>query len=166
METGQQLSLWAIRIAIIFWFGFAVSLSSSRDSNVNWQWRRLLWTLATIFYLIHVVSAFAWFHEWSHSAATEHTAEMTRQVTGIDWGGGIWFNHLFTIVCFVQTIAWWTWPASVKKRSRLTSFLIYGYCLFIGFNATVVFASGPVRWIGLAMFVGLAFVWFTRGDRR
>jgi len=34
------------------------------------------------------------------------------------------------------------------------------FFFFIVFNATVVFESGAVRWVGLALCVGLASLWW------
>lgn len=164
METGQQFSLWAIRIAVVVWFAFTC-IALTEDREMNWRRLRVAWTIATGFYVVHVITAFAFFHNWDHTEATRHTAEVTGRVTGIDWGGGIWFNHLFTLICVMQTIAWWIHPRWINERSRLVNFLVYGFCLFIGFNATVVFVSGWVRWISLGMFACWATL-YLRVDRR
>jgi hypothetical protein len=34
-----------------------------------------------------------------------------------------------------------------------------GFLLFIIFNATVVFKTGPLRWIGLGLCLWLGFLW-------
>ncbi len=165
METGQQLSLWAIRIALVVWFTFACAAITGGDRYTNWRRLRLLWTMATIAYLIHVLSAFAFFHNWDHAGATRHTAEVTARTTGIDWGGGIWFNHLFTLICVLQTVVWWTHPRWINQRRGLADVLVYGFCLFIGFNAAVVFVGGWVRWLSLGMF-GCLTILYLRADRR
>src|SRR5262245_41403779 len=56
--------------------------------------RRALWTAACVLLWIHVGCAFQFDHQWSHAAAFAHTARQTAQVTGLDWGGGIYFNYL------------------------------------------------------------------------
>ncbi len=160
IEFGQQLSVWAVRLSLVFWFLFAVSLIRERANDHHQPRQRMLWTLATIFYLAHVILAFAYFHDWSHEQAVEHTAERTADVTGIHWGGGIWFNHVFTLICIIETMMWWVLPQSITRRPPKLTALVYGYCLFIIVNAAVVFVGGPVRWFSAAALLILTIMFF------
>src|SRR5687768_15263236 len=54
---------------------------------------RWLWTIACLALLAHVTCAFAFYHQWSHAAAYRHTAEQTAAMTGMNWGGGLYFNY-------------------------------------------------------------------------
>jgi hypothetical protein len=154
---GQEVSLWAVRLALFAWFVFAVLRIASK-SNTAWRSARAWWTLATGLYLLHVVTAFACFHNWSHAEAVVHTADVTHRFTGFRWGGGIWFNHLFTLVVAVETMVWWAAPQAILQRSRIVNVAIYGWCLFIALNASVVFVAGWFRYVGLAGFAALCLI--------
>ncbi len=160
------MSLWAIRFAIAGWIGFAGTVISGQGRHGHWRLARVFWTVGTLLYLTHMITAFAWFHQWSHAAAMEHTAEITARVTGIDWGGGIWFNHGFTLICVLETVVWWMRPQWITGRRRFLNFLIYGYCVFIGFNATVIFAPGWLRWICPGTLAGLTLLQLRIGRQR
>jgi len=152
IETGQHISLWSVRIALWCWFLFAMCWLPKNRSPV---WLRWTWTLGTAFHVMHVLLAFAYFHDGSHQMAMQHTARRTAEFTGIHWTGGIWFNHLFMLVVVFEAVLWWMTPRNVLNRSRFWNWIIYGFCLFMIGNAGVVFVQGPVRWINLA---GLAIV--------
>ncbi len=131
---------------------------------------RILWTSAVALYLFHMITAFWFFHGWSHEAAVEHTAQRTFEFTGLRWGGGIYFNHAFTILCCLELLAWWLVPQLILNRSRWMNFVIYGYFLVIIFNAAIVFVSGQLRWISaIAFFVlgvaGLARILRNRHEK-
>lgn len=125
----------------------------------------LLWTAGCALYLLHVWAAFEFVHHWSHAAAWEATARQTLAVTGIDWGGGLWFNYVFTIL----------WPVDVARRWRervigrkvvppWLATVAQVFLAFIVINATVIF--GPTGWsIVLAAFVLVAAV-FRWNDSR
>ena len=108
------------------------------------------WTAGLGFYIAHVLCAFAAFHDWSHQAAYEYTAAETARLIGVAWGGGIYFNHGFTLLWIVDAVWWWTWPTHYGSRSRRFSVSVMVIMLLMVIQATVVFASGPVRWFGVA----------------
>lgn len=116
---------------------------------------RLAWTVACAFYLIHVWAAFQFDHGWSHTAAYEHTAVQTAHVTGIRWGGGLYFNYLFTIVWIADVLWWWRGLTLYRDRPAWVSASIHWFFAFMFFNATVVFATGFVRWVGVAATLAL-----------
>lgn len=134
---------WTARLAVLCWLGRWVAelgVARSAKGKRSAQW---LWTIGCGLYLLHVVSAFALVHHWSHSAAYEHTARQTRDVIGINWGGGLWFNYLFTLL--------WVWDADVIWRGRADSSpptrrnrAVNLFLTFIVLNATLVF--GPPWW--------------------
>ena len=164
IELGQQISLWAVRLALLFWFLFAFSriVDRSRLQDVK---LRGLWTMATVLYAIHVLTAFAYFHEWSHEAAVQHTADRTHEFIGIHWGGGIWFNHFFTVLCTIEMVTWWVRPQAINGRAIRMSWMVYGYCLFIIFNAAIVFVAGPTRWINTVALLMLVALYFRNHPR-
>ena len=112
-------------------------------------------------YLVHVICAFHFYHDWSHDAALEDTAQQTAVVTGWRWGGGLYVNYAFT-AAWVGDVLWqWLAPKSHRQRSRLLNRLWHGSFFFIVFNATVVFEVGLVRWCG-AFGCGVLLVLYLR----
>ena len=108
------------------------------------------WTVGLGFYIAHVLSAFAVFHGWSHQAAYAYTAAETARLIGVAWGGGIYFNHGFTMLWIVDAVWWWIWPTHYGSRGRRYDVAVMVAMLLMVFQATVVFANGPARWFGAA----------------
>jgi len=161
MLDGKILTLWTIRAAAILYAVSVIAWLRRHDRSA-----RLTWSLACLLYLAHAVCAFNFYHHWSHSAVYEDTAQRTAQLTGMSWGGGVYFNYIFTVV-WIMDVIWWWWRGVALYRSRPqwihTS--VHTFFAFMFFNATVVFAAGPVRWLGLAATAALGLVWW-RGGRR
>ena len=110
--------------------------------------------------LAHFVSAFHFYHDWSHAAAYRDTARQTREVFGLDWGGGVFINYAL-LTAWIVDVGWW-WGSGVESyRTRPRGLLVawHGFLIFIIFNATVVFADGVVRWIGLVICSVLVIAW-------
>ncbi len=160
-SRGDDLTRGPVRVALLFYAIAATSmlLLESRE------WRadagrgpiaRLGWTLAWAAYVVHVGMAFHHYHAWSHQAAIEHT----RAVSG--FGEGIYFSHLFTLLWTVDVLWWWIRPRTYAERSQWIDRLLHAYMAFVIFNATVVFETGLVRWLGAILFVELAGVWAYR----
>ena len=110
-------------------------------------------------FLCHVAASFHFYHDWSHAAAYEHTAEQTAALTGIRWGGGLWLNYLFTLAWIGDVIWWWCRPTSYFARPVALDVLLHGFMAFLAFNSTVVFETGAVRWVGAAVTLGLIGMW-------
>jgi hypothetical protein len=101
-------------------------------------------------YLAHVAAAFTFHHGWSHAAALRDTARQTAAMFGVESGFGLYFNYAFTLI-WAGDVAWmWLGPRSHTARPRWVSAFIHSFMAFMFFNATVVFASGWTRWLGLA----------------
>lgn len=111
------------------------------------------WIAGGLCLAVHVGLSFGLVYDWSHAAALRATALQVEAVTGFRSGGGLWFNDLF--------LALWIWVAwrweSMGRRGRG---VWWSGFLFMGFNAAVVFVSGPARWMGLAwtLFAGVSAV--------
>jgi hypothetical protein len=119
---------------------------------------RLVWLAGAVFLLVHLLAAFHFKHGWSHATAYADTARQTREVTGLDWGGGVYLNYLLVIV----------WLADATSRVRTNPIVLSlvlrrvltVFYAFMWFNAAVVFVRNPMRWVGAAAFVLLAvFAW-------
>src|SRR5262249_39053832 len=95
-------------------------------------------------------------HRWSHADAIEVTARRTAETVGLDWGGGVYVNYVFTLMWLVDACWWWITRARYENRPAWMNGAVYGFLVVIAFNATVVFATGPTRWLGVAACLLLA----------
>lgn len=156
---GVLLTSWTIRLALV---GYAAVLawrvsdsSSSLAASRRWRW---VWTLSCLCFLLHVISAFHFYHHWSHAHAIADTAEQTEKLMGLAFGEGLYFSYLFLIV-WVADVVWWWWnESSYRNRPRWLGVAIQLYLLFIAFNGAIVFKSGVIRYAGLAAAGGLGLL--------
>lgn len=153
-DFWTRSSIW---LALVF---YAVSVviqllsHSQRTSESRYadNLARMTWTLGCLCYMAHVGLAFQIHHGWSHKAATLSTMEQTQSTTGIRTGVGIYVNYFFTLVWVFDASNWWI--AGVKRyaaRRRITTALLHGFFLFMIFNGAIVFATGPARYLGIAV---------------
>jgi len=120
---------------------------------------RRLFTLGAALYLGHVAGAFAVFHDWSHGAAYAETARQTAELTGLDWGGGLYVNYAFTLLWVAETVWWWASPHGYKNRPGALDVTVRAIFLFMIVNGAVVFVAGPTRWVGLLITALLLATW-------
>ena len=152
MDLGEFLTRWTARGAMLFYIAGLASTG----------WRRLAWTIGCSLYLLHVAAAFAYFHHWSHDEAYAFTAEQTAAMVGWRWGGGLFVNYAFTGV-WIGDVGWrWVSPQSHRARCTWVVWCVHGFLGFIAFNATVGFASGFSRWLGIAGILLLGVIWIMR----
>lgn len=170
---GELLTRWTIRIALLLCAGsIAAGFWSRQPGQEETRQVRLfllarwLWTLAFTCYLLHLSAAFQFYHAWSHEKAWDHTAERTNEVLGVNWGGGVWFNYLFTVAWGVD-VAWsWLKPIACGNIPRGLRWAWGVWFAMIVFFATVVFEDGWTRWISVATLVLLALwaVWIANSN--
>ena len=96
-ETGEWLTRGTVWLALALYTGAEV-LMSGRCRGGSGRPGRLMNTAGCAVFITHVASAFAFYHHWSHSAAYEGTARQTAQLTGWNWGGGLYVNYLFGLL--------------------------------------------------------------------
>lgn len=157
-DPAHPLTLWLARACVACYaLAFLISVCDRDLTSRRFRLWRAAWSAACLLLIVHVLAAFHFEHGWSHSAALKHTAEQTARVTGIDWGGGLYFNYAFLILWAVDVGFLWKSPSSGRSTLRRTTDIA---CLFMIFNATVVF--GPRWWIGPVVTVGLITVLFRR----
>ena len=161
MSPGELLTRWSVRLALALYVAALCVFLSSRGLP-SWDRRaRWLWTGGLAAFLVHVVRAFHYYHGWSHSAAWRDTARQTGELTGWNWGGGVWFNYAFAAVWAADVLWWWLGGlCDYRNRAAAVAWPIHAFLAFIAFNATVVFETGTVRWSGVAAtIVLLALAW-------
>jgi hypothetical protein len=94
---------------------------------------RVVYTAGLTTYLLHVWAAFEYFYSWSHAIAYSETERQTAALFGVDWGGGIYLNYLFTVVWAVDCALWWLRPTQWYPQIAVQSFLV-----FMVVNGTIV----------------------------
>jgi hypothetical protein len=109
-----------------------------------------------------MLAAFDVYHHWSHEAAYLDTARQTAEIFYVDWGGGLYFNYLFSVVWLADAAWMWLNEAAYNHRPRWISITIHSFLAFMFFNATIVFAAGWTRRFGLAACLALLLLWCYR----
>lgn len=133
---------------------WAAALMLRRDPARRWSFN-WWWLAGAVLMLVHTFLAFHRVHDWSHAAAIVETARQTRELTGVDWGGGVWLNYLFAFVWLADSAARVLRPQAAAFNSRAYSRALHGFMIFMWFNATVVFGSPPLQLAGGVAFLGL-----------
>lgn len=146
LTAPQEFSLWMVRVSFVLYVVALVRFS------------RGMWTAACGFYLLHMVTAFAFFHNFSHREAYEATARQTQALLGVYYGGGLYWNYVFTVVWMGDVL--WVWLG--RTRAGWVTWSVHGFLAFMFFNATVVFGKGWMRWAGAAAFLALAVMRIAR----
>jgi hypothetical protein len=160
MNRGELLTRLSIWLALVA-YTLGAGLKLQARHRANWlEAARWAWTIGCGFFLIHVASAFAYFHHWSHLDAYRETARQTADLTGWHWGGGLYFNYLFATAWLADVFWWWLAPTSFAQRSPRLSALGQGFFFFMVLNGAVVFVHGPLRWFGALLCGSLAALWW------
>jgi hypothetical protein len=160
MDKGALLTKITIWVAVAGYAAGAAAFALSRR-RIGWERAaRLSWTVACAALLAHVACAFHFYHGWSHASAHLDTARQTNEVFGLNWGGGLYINYAL-LTGWALDVIWW-WAAGLDAYRRRPWPLVaawHGFLVFIFFNATVVFKSGPARWVGLGVCLGVCVAW-------
>jgi hypothetical protein len=124
-----------------------------------------IWTVGCVIYLLHVAAAFHFVHGWSHAAAWRQTAQQTADLTGWNWGGGLWINYAFTLWWPLDVA--WSWRRGLDRMPRWYVRTLHAACGFLMINATVVFGPAGWQWtagllVGVAILVSAARRWGRR----
>jgi hypothetical protein len=157
--TGAALTIWSVRAATVFYIAALALLLSAKTSRGR-RIARLAWTAGCVCYLAHVYGAFEYFHDWSHAAAYAETARQTMDLFHFNWGGGLYFNYLFTMVWLGDTAWWWVHPRQYETRPPWAAAAIHSFLAFMFFNGAVVFAASFSRWLGAAATPALLWLWW------
>lgn len=155
-----QIILWTIRIACVWYVAALAALLVHRPVL-----GRLGWTIGCGCYVAHVWAAFEFQHHWSHAHAVAETARQTGELFGVYWGGGVWFNYLFSVIWVADVAWWWTDARSYSRRTGWIGYAVHGYLAFMFFNGAVVFARGATRLVSGVAAVLLILGWLRFGLR-
>ena len=160
MGMGEFLTRGTIWFSIVGYAVGSVIFALSRRRARSDSAARVVWTIACAVLIAHFISAFQFYHGWSHAAAYADTARQTEEAFGFHWGGGLFINYAL-LIAWIVDIAWW-WRSGLDSYRKRPWPLVagwHGFLIFIIFNATVVFGDGIVRWLGLAIFFLLTVAW-------
>jgi len=159
---GDLLTRSTVWISIVAYTVGCVVFARGRD-----RWARLAWSIGCAALLAHFICAFQFFHAWSHASAYVDTARQTAEVFGINWGGGVFVNYAVAILWTGDVASWWFAGLSSYRRRPWPLILIWhSFLIFIIFNATVVFADGLTRWIGVVVTLCLSLSWAIASRQR
>lgn len=154
----------ALLIRLTAWTAFALYLlgEATQRSHPKMAFRLSAAGLASL--IVHILIAFHWRYNWSHTAALQDTAAQTAALTGFQSGSGLYLNYLFAFV-------WMT--ALIRSRNRPTQarpgtfdWAIRGFFLFMFSNATFIFVANPAKWLGLAGCLVLLVAWYSAWKSR
>ena len=161
MNSGEFLTRGTIWISIAAYTVGCVVFAVMRRPN-GARGARVAWTIGCAALVAHFISAFKFYHAWSHAHAYAETARQTAEVVRINWGGGLFINYAVASL-WIADVAWWWFAGldSYRRRPWLITVLWHGFLIFILFNATVVFKDGLVRWIGLFICVIVVVSWYS-----
>lgn len=167
LEPPHITTLWTARVCAGFYLAaLTVTLGTERRSKCGAHLWRILWSLAFASLAIHVACAFEFEHDWSHGAAFRHTAAQTESVTGINWGGGLYFNYLFLLWWGLDVATCWFDPVRVVHRGSRFRRTSDALCAFMMLNATVVFGPDWWKWVALIVLPAFAVLWWSGKTRR
>lgn len=161
MTAGEFLTLACVWVSLTA-YTVSVVLQLARVQSAA---ARIAWVAGCAAFAGHVVSAFHFYHDWSHTAAWQETERQTTEVTGFRTGIGLYLNYLFTVV-WLADAGWWLAAGDLRyaARRRRVWVSLHVFFLFMIVNGAIVFAAGAGRWYGVAL-VAMILVAFIRRSR-
>ena len=118
--------VWTIRLACIFYVIAVAQIIRRRPA-------RAYWIIGCALYLAHVAAAFQYAYHWSHEFAVQEIARQT------GWGGGVWFNYVFTAVWSADALWWLIAPLSRAARPGWVGIAMHSFMGFMFVNGAIVF---------------------------
>ena len=157
MDIGAWLTRGTVWLALSLYVASEIAAARDRRAGgAGWRWLKSFGCAA---FQAHVACAFHFYHHWSHAAAYADTARHTAELTGWNWGGGLYLNYAFSLVWLGEVFWAWANPNSYRQRPDWITWTVRGFFWFMIFNGAVVFVPSAVRWFGLVLCVALAFCW-------
>lgn len=155
---AEHASLWAIRVALLAMVvTFAMQLRGLAElSNVV----RGTWLVGATAAFGHSALALLSFHDGSHAAAFEATAQQTEELLGVAVGVGLYVNYIFVAVWLVDALLRCFRADLYRLLPYWYRVAMYSFLIFIAFNGTVVFKDGWLRLLGLIVTAALLVMWW------
>ena len=151
--TPVLLTIWIA--LLLFAAGETGRALTRRGEPPAWAWWTFLagWAVG----IVHMFLAYALIHNWSHADALHDTARLTNQMFDVNFPYALYANFVFYAVWLAD--AWWWKAAGLAARPAAATWALRGFYMLIIFNASVVFAQGWRRALGLLLVTWLARVW-------
>jgi hypothetical protein len=163
MSTGDGLLYGTAWLSIVAW---AVSEWTRCGRAHDSARGRTAFTLGLLALASHSLLAFHLRYYWSQAVALADTARQTQAVTGRAVAAGLFVNYGFLALWTAEVVWWWRAPAAYRSRAAALDLSVRAFFLFMFVNGAVVFASGPVRLVGLVATLSVAWAWYRGlGDR-
>jgi hypothetical protein len=156
-DVRHPAIIWTAHVALGLWFVAAVRMLTLPGdlwgtTTPAYALASGAWFLGALAFVFHVFVAFELAHGWSHATAAGHVERAS------GFGMGLYVSYLFTLV-WVADAAWLTgWSRSYERRPKWVRWAVHGFLAFVTFNATVVYAVTPMRWVWLGLFMVLVAV--------
>jgi hypothetical protein len=158
VDPAEWLTRGTVWLALSFYVAAEMAVAFKRGAARSLA--RWLSALGVAAFLLHVICAFYFYHQWSHAVAYADTARQTAEFSGWNWGGGLYVNYLFTLVWLGELVWWWASPTTFVRRPRWIGRGVRAFFMFMIFNGAVVFVQSPLRWYGLALCALLLISWW------
>jgi hypothetical protein len=159
--AGMEAVFVTAWCAAALWVAGAAQLLALRPAS--WAcpdgWLQLAtrtWMLGAVVQLLHVAVALDRVHHWSLASAYRETERQA----GV--GAGVVVNFLFVLVWLADAVWLTAFPIRYGRRPGGFGWSVHGFLAFVLFNATVVYGSPGIRWLGVASFALLAWEWGRR----
>ena len=154
LAKAEFLTRQTARVAVAYWGGAVIFLLLAL------KMARWFWVLGSAAFLVHVLTAFAEIHEWSHRAAFAHVEAAS------GFGAGIFVSYVFTLVWFVDACWWLFAEGTYRRRANSLNLVIHLFMAFIVFNGTVIYEAGLIRWAAASLFICLGVLVVRRWHKR
>ena len=145
MAIHETVIVWTARCAVLCMLARLV-ITMRSGGGIPLRSECLVWTTGWLVFLLHVWAAFQFRHDWSHADALRHTAKQTASVIGWNWGGGLYFNYVFTVLWGVDVAADWRAYGFRRVRCSVWQIALRWFLAFMAVNATLVFGH-PGWWV-------------------
>ena len=109
---------------------------------------------------IHVLIALAIQYGWSHEQAVTATARQAAEIYGFEWRGSIYVSYAFVLIWLAEAWRWRRNPALYVARVSAATWVLRLFFLLVIVNGAIVFATHPMRLLGLAIVGVLVWSWF------
>ena len=158
---AEMLIVWSARFFVLC---YALRLACDflvTDVSRRERWGRWAWTIGVALLVLHLALAFHFVHHWSHASLVAQTARRTYEVTGMNWGGGVYVNYAFALLWVLDVGWWWTRAGSTRGEPAFLYWIVQAVFAFIMFNATVVFGPPFWKWVvalAAALLIGARFL--------
>ena len=142
--NGEWLVRLTIWLAVAAWLLRVFIEASGRTFSGRDRLIRWIWLGGAIACATHIVCAMGIAHCWSLGNAMRHTAQVTRQVMGVELPSSVFVNFAFTLLWLVD--GWLVFRTSQPCRLGFTRHCVWAVMMI---NGTVVF--GPKYWLWIAV---------------